>query len=170
MKRPQLIRFAAFVMVLAVLLGYVVYHRAEPKSVSAPNPPPSPSVESATGGSLSNLESYFVNYRAERDRVMSQEIATLQNLLKEPGLSSQAKTEATQTLVRDTQEMKQEMEVERLLSARGFPLAAATITQNSAVVVVGAAKLDNQQVAQIADAVMTVTHLPPQEIVIMPKS
>jgi len=39
-----------------------------------------------------------------------------------------------------------------------------------AVVVVGAAKLDNQQVAQIADAVMTVTHLPPQEIVIMPKS
>jgi hypothetical protein len=170
MKRPQLIRFAAFVMVLAVLLGYVVYHRAEPKSVSAPNPSPSTSVGNASGGSLSNLESYFVNYRAERDRVMSQEIATLQNLLKEPGLSAQAKTEATQTLVRDTQEMKQEMEVERLLSARGFPLAAATITQNSAVVVVGAAKLDNQQVAQIADAVMTVTHLPPQEIVIMPKS
>ncbi|MBX5466533.1 MAG: SpoIIIAH-like family protein [Firmicutes bacterium] len=172
MKRPQWIRFAAFVMVLAVLLGYVVYHRGEPKSVSAPTgSAPAVSAQGSTAAQgVQALENYFVNYRAQRDRVMSQEIATLQNLLKEPGLSSQAKAEATKTLVRDTQEMKQEMEVERLLSARGFPLAAATITQSSAVVVVGAAQLTESQIAQIADAVMTVTHLQPENIVIMPKA
>ena len=39
MKRPQIIRFAAFVTVLAVLLGYVVYHRTSPDTAVSLNGP-----------------------------------------------------------------------------------------------------------------------------------
>lgn len=181
MKRPQIVRFAAFVTVLAVLLGYVVYHRSAPAPTSSNTASNSSAVSTVTasasttasqqaGKSVSSQENYFANYRMQRDQVMSQEIATLQKLIKEPSVSSASRAEATKTLVADTQEMKQEMEIEKLLSARGFPLSAATVTQKSVEVVVAAAnKLSNQQVAQIADAATQVTGLSPEDVVILPK-
>lgn len=178
MKRPQIVRFAAFVTVLAVLLGYVVYHRSAPAPTSSNTASNSSAVTASAsttasqqaGKSVSSQENYFANYRMQRDQVMSQEIATLQKLIKEPSVSSASRAEATKTLVADTQEMKQEMEIEKLLSARGFPLSAATVTQKSVEVVVAAAnKLSNQQVAQIADAATQVTGLSPEDVVILPK-
>lgn len=167
MKRPQIIRFAAFVTVLAVLLGYVVYHRSEPGSQN--RTATAPASQNASQ-SLSSSENYFANYRMHRDQVMSQEIATLQKLIQEPSISSASKAEASKTMVRDTQEMKQEMEIEKLLSARGFPLAAVTVTQQSVEVVVGAGKLTTQQVAKIATTATQVTGLPPEDVVILPKN
>ncbi len=167
MKRPQVIRFAAFVTVLAVLLGYVVYHRTSPDTAV-----------SARGGSITakakanttSLENYFVNFRMKRDQLMSKEEATLQALLKNPGISKAARSQASATLVRDTQELKQETRIEGLLSGRGFPLTAVTVTQNQVVVQVGAAQLSSKQVARIADTATMVTGLPPEDVVILPKS
>jgi choline dehydrogenase-like flavoprotein len=167
MKKPQMIRFAAFVTVLAVLLGYVVYHRTGPAAVSTGRP----SITTNTAeAKLTQLENYFVNFRMQRDRLMSQEIATLESLVKNPAISQSAKSEAAQTMVRDTEELKQEMRIEGLLSGRGFPLAAATVTQNQVVVVVAAQTLTSQDVAKIADTATTVTGLPPEDVVILPKS
>lgn len=168
MKRPQIIRFAAFVTVLAVLLGYVVYHRASPDStVSTRRSSVSASTQAKT---ITQLENYFVNFRMQRDRLMTQEISTLQTLMKNPGISTAAKDQASATVVRDTQELKQETRIEGLLSGRGFPLSAATVTQNQVVVMVGASKLTSRQVAKIANTVTEVTGMPPQDVVILPKS
>ncbi|MCY0864934.1 MAG: SpoIIIAH-like family protein [Sulfobacillus sp.] len=168
MKKPQMIRFAAFVTVLAVLLGYVVYHRTGPAAVSTGHP--SSITTNTAEAKLTQLENYFVNFRMQRDRLMSQEIATLESLVKNPAISQSAKSEAAQTMVRDTEELKQEMRIEGLLSGRGFPLAAATVTQNQVVVVVAAQSLTSQDVAKIADTATTVTGLPPEDVVILPKS
>lgn len=165
MKKPQIVRFAAFVTVLAVLLGYVVYHRTGPNStVISP-------VNQTQVNTVKSLQNYFVNYRMKRDQTMTQEIATLQSLLKNPSISQQAKNQASATLVRDTQELKQEMRLEGLLSGRGFPLSAATVTQNQVVVMVGtASRLTSQEVAQIANTAVQVTGMAPQNVVILPKS
>lgn len=165
MKRPQMIRFAAFVTVLAVLLGYVVYHRTQANTtvmtgVSAP---------STKAQSVASLENYFVNYRMHRDRLMSQEIATLKSLVNNPSISRSAKDQATATMVADTQELKHETQIEGLLSARGFPLSAVTIAGNRVDVVVGGANVSNQQVARIAATVTQVTALPPQNVTIVLK-
>lgn len=168
MKRPQIVRFAAFVTVLAVLLGYVVYHRTSPETtVTSPGVSVSASQAAAN---LKALQNYFVNYRMTRDRVMSEEIATLKSLMANPGISGAAKNQAAETLVRDTQEQKQEMRLEGLLSGRGFPLSAATVTPGQVVVVVGADHLSSRQIAVIADTATEVTGLPPQDVVILPKS
>jgi stage III sporulation protein AH len=168
MNRPQVVRFAAFVTVLAVLLGYVVYHRTSP----SPNAAAYTTVTSQKKSShnVSNLENYFVNYRMHRDQVMTEEIATLKALTTNPSISQSAKDQATATMVRDTQELKAETQTEGLLSARGFPLSAVTITQNKAVVVVGASHLDSQQIGRIANTITEITSLPPQDVVILPKS
>jgi hypothetical protein len=167
MNKSQVVRFAAFVTVLAVLLGYVVYHRAQaPASLLTPTV----SHRGSAHASTTQLENYFVNFRMRRDRLMSQEIATLKSLVNNPAISQSAKNEAALTMVRDTQELKQAMRIEGILSGRGFPLSAATVTRNQVVVVVGAARLSNQQVAKIADTVTSVTGLPPQDVVILPKT
>ncbi len=168
MQRTQVIRFAAFVAVLAVLLGYVVYHRTT--DVSPVSKPKVNSTQAKATSTVTSLENYFVNYRMQRDQMMSQEVATIENLLKEPGLSSQAKSQAAATLVRDQQELKQEMDAEGLLSARGFPLSAVTIADRRADVVVGASKLSQSQVARIAETITDVTNLPPENVVILPKN
>lgn len=166
MKRPQVIRFAAFVTVLAVLLGYVVYHRTSPDTAVTAG---GSSIAAKSGASVTQIENYYVNYRLKRDQMMTKEIATLQALIKNPGISKSAKDQAAETMVQDTQQLKQETQIEGLLSGRGFPFSAATVTNNQVVVMVGAAKLSQQQVARIADTATTVTGLPPQDVVILPK-
>ncbi len=166
MKRPQMIRFAAFVTVLAVLLGYVVYHRTEANtsvatSIATPN---------KNASQVTNLENYFVNYRMQRDRMMSQEISTLKSIVGNPGISQAAKDQATLTMVADTQQLKEETQIEGLLSARGFPLSAVTVTSNRVDVVVGADSLTTTQVARIADTATQVTGLSPQDVIILPKN
>lgn len=165
MKRPQVIRFAAFVTVLAVLLGYVVYHRNMPGTQAL-----KPAASATSGQSVLSLENYFVNYRMHRDQVMTEEIATLKSLMANPGIAASSKAEAASTIVRDTQELKQETRIEGLLSGRGFPLSAATVTPNQVVVMVAGNQLTEEQVARIADTATEVTGMPPQNVVILPKS
>ena len=166
MQRTQVIRFAAFVAVLAVLLGYVVYHR-----VASPiaRPKPLRATQAATGR-VTSLENYFVNHRTQRDQMMTREVATIENLLKQPGLSQKSKNVAAVALIRDQTELRQETTIEGLLSARGFPLSLVTVAGGRADVVVGAARLTQAEVAKIADTVTSVTHLPPENVVILPKN
>lgn len=165
MKRPQVIRFAAFVTVLAVLLGYVVYHRTSPDSAVTAN-----QASVRTHRQLTKLENYFTNVRMRRDQLMSKEIATLKALTTNPQVSKSARNQAAETMVQDTQELKAETRIEGLLAGRGFPLSAATVTRHEVVVMVGASKLSSGQVAKIADTATTVTGLAPQDVVILPKS
>lgn len=167
MRRSALIRFVAFLGVLAVLLGYVAYHRTP---ASQTGPTPSTSTSGGTTSNLQALANYFANYRQHRDDVMSKEIATLEALVKNPGVSQQARDQAEATLVRDTEELKQAMRIEGIVSAHGFPLVAAEVQPNSVVVMVGAQHLSADQVAQIADTATQVTGLPPEDVVIVPKS
>jgi hypothetical protein len=163
MKRPQIIRFAAFVTVLAVLLGYVVYHRTSPQS-----PVAGLAAIPSAQRQLERAENYFTNYRLRRDQLMSKEIATLKALTQNPQISKTARNQAAATMVEDTDELTQETRIESILAGRGFPLSAATVTAHQIVVQVGGAQLNNRQVAQIANTVLDVTGMPPQDVVILP--
>ncbi|MCY0881915.1 MAG: SpoIIIAH-like family protein, partial [Firmicutes bacterium] len=132
-------------------------------SVTAP-------ASSSSSSAVTSLENYFVNYRMHRDKIMTQEIATLKALSTNMSVSKATRDQATQTMIKDSQELKEETQIEGLLSAAGFPLNASTVTQNKAIIVVGAKHLSSDQVARIADTVMEVTHLAPQNIVVLPKN
>lgn len=166
MKRPQIIRFAAFVTVLAVLLGYVVYHRTSPESPVSNGG----QVAKSSKSQLVKLENYFTNVRMRRDQMMSEEIANLKTVTANPQISKSARDQAASTMVQDTQELKAETRIESLLAGRGFPLSSATVTQHEVVVMVGASQLSTVQVARIADTVIAVTGMLPQDVVIYRKA
>lgn len=168
MNRSALVRFIAFLGVLAVLVGYVAYHHpSTPGSggSQAASAPPSP-----TPASSRMTANYFANLKQSRDQLMSHEIATLQGIIKNTSVSASARSQAELTLVQDQQSWKQAMQVEGVLSGHGFPLAVVTLDPNSAQIVVGQARLTTQQVAQIADTTTQITGIPPQDIVIIPKT
>ncbi len=168
MNRSALVRFIAFLGVLAVLVGYVAYHRpstpGQAGSQTASAPPRTASASSRM------TENYFANLKQSRDQLMSHEIATLEGIIKNSSVSTAARSQAELTLVQDQQSWKQAMQVEGVLSGHGFPLAVVTLDPNSAQIVVGQSRLTTQQVAQIADTTTQVTGIPPQDIVIIPKT
>jgi hypothetical protein len=161
-KRSALIRFVAFLGVLAVLVGYVAYHKPAGPTASTP-----PTGTTAPSQATAN---YIANLKQQRDQLMSKEMATLRGLVNSSQVSAAARNQAEATLVQDTQELKQEMQIEGLLGAHGFPLTVAMVNPNQVEVVVGQAALTEAQVAQIADTVTQVTGLPPQDIVVVPKT
>lgn len=161
MKRSAMVRFVAFLGVLAILLGYVAYHKVPTTATGS-----SPAAPTVT--SMQQLQNYFVQIKQNRDSLMSKEIATLQSVVNSKTVSQAAKQQATATLVQDTRELKQATEIEAVLGAHGFPLVAALVNAASVQVLVGASQLTSNQVAQIADTVTQVTGLPPQDITIKP--
>lgn len=164
MKRSALVRFVAFLGVLAVLVGYVAYHKA-------PSPVQGSGQPAATSPSASqSTANYIANLKQQRDQLMTKEMTTLKTLVSSPKVSQAARSQAQATLIQDTQELKQAMQVEGVLAAHGFPLAVAMLNPNEAEIVVGAASLSKNQVAMIADTVTEVTGLAPQNIVIVPKT
>jgi hypothetical protein len=163
-KRSALVRFVAFLGVLAVLVGYVAYHKA-PGPVQGGGQP-----AAASSASTQSTANYIANLKQQRDQLMSKEMMTLKALVSSPKVSQAARSQAQATLVQDTQELKQAMQVEGVLAAHGFPLAVAMLNPNEAEIVIGTASLSKNQVATIADTVTQVTGLAPQNIVIVPKT
>jgi len=168
MNRSALVRFIAFLGVLAVLVGYVAYHHPATAQTSTTPTAAAPSNSGSTA-STSTIN-YFQTMKQSRDQLMSREIATLQGLLKNSAVSGAAKSQAEATLVQDQQEWKQAVQVEGVLSGHGFPLTVVTLDPNSAQIIVAASRLTMNQVAQIADTTTQVTGIPPQDIVIIPKT
>ena len=163
MKRSALVRFVAFLGVLAVLVGYVAYDKPAAPAAGVP----AASTGTATAQATAN---YIANLKQQRDQLMTKEMATLQGLVNSSQVSAAARNQAEATLVQDTQELKQAMQIEGLLGAHGFPLTVALVNPSQVEVVVGQVALSTSQVAQIADTVTQVTGVPPQDIVIVPKT
>ncbi|MDA8197864.1 MAG: SpoIIIAH-like family protein [Thermaerobacter sp.] len=168
MNRSALVRFIAFLGVLAVLVGYVAYHH--PSTPGSGGSQAAGARPSTAGASSRVTANYFANLKQSRDQLMSHEIATLQGIIKNSSVSASARSQAELTLVQDQQSWKQAIQVEGVLSGHGFPLAVVTLDPNSAQIVVGQARLTTQQVAQIADTTTQITGIPPQDIVIIPKT
>lgn len=167
MKRSALVRFVAFLGVLAVLVGYVAYHKA-PSPVQGGGQPAASS--HASMHATQSTANYIANLKQQRDQLMTKEMMTLKQLASSPQVSQAARSQAQATLVQDTNELRQAMQVEGVLVAHGFPLAVAMLNPNEAEIVIGAARLTQNQVAVIADTVTQVTGLAPENIVIVPKT
>lgn len=145
---------------------------ATPQKIVSPSlPPPAPNpLEGEQGGRLKEKSGreFFVEYRLERDRIRSQEIQMLKGLLDHPNSSAEARNEAQRRLIRLTEYMDQEMQLEALLEAKGYPEAAVFIQPSTVNVVVRASKLEDQDVARIGELVARTTGRRTDEVIIIP--
>ena len=113
-------------------------------------------------------ETTVAQAKVSREQVRAQNKETLQAIIDNTNLSDAEKQDAVAQMVRITEISEQEVAIETLMSAKGFPEAVVSLTEDSADVVVKADELTDANRAQIEDIVTRKTEIAPENIVITP--
>ncbi|MGI6284626.1 SpoIIIAH-like family protein [Neomoorella humiferrea] len=107
---------------------------------------------------------FFIEYRLERDRQRSQQIALLKQIIDNPNAGGEGKQEAQKRLVELTQQMDLEMQLEKLIVAKGYKDAAVFIQPNAVNVIVMADNFGDEDANKIGDLVSRSTGRPREQV------
>jgi stage III sporulation protein AH len=115
-----------------------------------------PTEEETTGGDstdweLDNKGKFFAEYRLERERVRSREIDMLQQMINNPNVTGESKTEAEKKLLKLQELMELELLVENAIRAQNFDNAILIMQEEGALVIVDAKELSSEQILLIAE-------------------
>lgn len=108
--------------------------------------------------------SFFIEYRLERDRQRSQQIALLKQIIDNPNSDTEGRQEAQKRLVELTQQMDLELQLEKLIVAKGYKDAALFIHPNAVNVIIMADSFNDQDANKIGDLVSRSTGRPWEQI------
>ncbi|MGI6574520.1 MAG: SpoIIIAH-like family protein [bacterium] len=100
-----------------------------------------------------NNSDFFVEYRLERERVRSQQMDMLREIVHNPNADAENRKEAHRILLEISQRLELEMEAEGLIKAKGFRDAVVFFNEERIHVIVKADQLKAAQVAQIGDLI-----------------
>lgn len=112
--------------------------------------------------------SYFSSAKLAREQNRAREKETLLEIIENPDLSAETIKEATENMMKLNELMEKENATELLLEAKGFEGAVVSILDNSVDVVINAATITEQQIAQIESIVKRKTGVSSENIVISP--
>lgn len=126
-------------------------------------------MKDATNKSGQGGTAFFVEYRLERDRRRSQQIELLKQILDNPNSGGESKQEAQKRLVDLTKQMDLELQLEKLIVAKGYKEAAVFIQPNAVNVIVMADKFTEEDANKIGDLVSRSSGRPREQISIIPQ-
>jgi stage III sporulation protein AH len=107
---------------------------------------------------------FFVEYRLQRDRIRSQEVEMLEDLLNNPNTSDGSKQEAEEMIIELVQLMEQELLIENMIKAQGFEDAIFFYRNQVATVMVKQQEISEREFIQITDAVAGVAGINREDI------
>jgi stage III sporulation protein AH len=171
--RDSLVRLTIFVIIVALVILYLRDHHGEflrrylggegdwgrTEQVTVPTlpvvevpPVPDP------------VPDFFVEFRLERERVRSQQVEYLRELMENAKIDEATRREAAGHWLTLTERMGQEIDAENLVRARGFADGLVVLKDDAATVIVRANELAPLEVARIADIVIRVAGVRPENI------
>lgn len=115
-------------------------------------------------------ESFFVEYRLERERTLGKQMALLREIIDNPSTNQEARAIAQEKLLALGDFTAGELELESMLKAKGFGEVAVFLKETGATVIVQAERLSPGEAGRIMDLVIRETGLGQEKIIIIPKS
>ncbi len=112
---------------------------------------------------------FFVEYRMERDRVRSQQIELLKDIVQNPNSVQETRQEAQAVLLEITKRMEKELQLENLIAAKGYEDAVLFIQPSGVTVIIKSEQLSQEDVTRIGDLVSRSTGHDLKDIVVIPK-
>ena len=109
---------------------------------------------------------YMVTAKLNREQSRSKSKENYLEIINNSSLSEEEKKAAADAYVKLTENMEKETEAENLLTAKGFPEAIVTITENTVDVTINTASITDEQKAQIEDVIVSSTGCTVDKIVI----
>ncbi len=116
------------------------------------------------GWQLDDAHDFFVEYRLERDRVRGQEMEMLNDMINNPQVGPEARTEAEKQLLNLVDLMEKELIIENMLIAQGYNDALLFTRKGVATVMIDAEKLDEDDFLRIAEIVSSVTGVSREQV------
>ncbi|MDD2432687.1 MAG: SpoIIIAH-like family protein [Clostridia bacterium] len=114
-------------------------------------------------------DDFFSEYRLERERMRSEQLEILNEIINNPNSNAEAKSEAQEKLLWLTNNLGKETKIEKALLAKGFVDAAVAIESQAIMVIVPSEGLRQDEVAKIADIVIKIAECELEDVVIVPK-
>lgn len=112
---------------------------------------------------------FFVEYRIERDRTRSEQINLLREMINNPNSDKNLKTQAQERLLKITNNIEKEMEIESLIRARGYNDGIAFIHDHSVELIIATEGLEKKDVIKIGDIISKTTGISLENITIIEK-
>lgn len=111
---------------------------------------------------------YFSSAKLAREQSRAKNKETLMEIINNKSLEAKDKKSAVNQVAAITKAAEKENAAELMLEAKGFEDAVVSISDGNADVVINAAELSNQQIAQVQDIVKRKTGIAADKIVITP--
>lgn len=182
-KMPQL-NFAKVGMILLVVLclAVLIYDMAntgldDPLAVDTPvlsevtDPltapdDATPKPQEPQQGNVQSEDSFYSEYRLQREQVRSEELELLQSIIDDANSSQEMRDIASARKIAIAESMEYELMTENVLYAKDFGQTVVMLGKDTATVVLSG-QLDDVTAAQVADAVTGVTGVSFENVVII---
>jgi len=115
-------------------------------------------------------DDYFVNYRIEREKIRSQQVEILREIVNNPNSISDTRKEAQEKLLAITETLENELKLESLIVSKNFKDAIVLIQPESVTVVIKGDSISDQDTTKIADLVSSTTGHSYEDIIITSKN
>ncbi len=115
-------------------------------------------------------QAFFVEYRLERDRVRSQELEVLNEMINNPKVGEDARREAEVQILNLVELMEKELIVENMLKAQGYPDVLLFFRRGVATVMVYAEELVEEDYRRIAELVSVITGAAREQVQVVQQS
>lgn len=170
-KKQILLGFLVVALGLAVYLNYHfatqnplgVSQTAATKSTTVKNLGDSKFV-GATVASQPTAGEYFASARKNRTAARDEAVEIIEDILAQPTVTDELSKQASAKLTALTDAIKQESDIETMLSAKGFSECLVFIDGNNAHVAIKAPKLTEEQTVQILDLVTSHTDVAAENV------
>ncbi len=126
-------------------------------------------VGSGAGSTVAGGSDFFVDYRLERDRIRSQQVEMLREIINNPKADDASRKAASTRWLAITEELGKEMELENLVKAKGFEDALVFLQENTAVVILKAKDLNAVESSKVMDVIRRGTGIKAENINVMTK-
>jgi stage III sporulation protein AH len=123
--------------------------------------------ENSTSENENKPNEFFVEHRLERDRIRSQQIDWLREVVNNANSPEETRREAQRRILGITQAIDTEMKIESLIKAENFKDAVVLIQDKSATIIVQAPMLTNLDKKTLTGIAVRITGLSAENIVII---
>lgn len=108
--------------------------------------------------------SFFPQFRLQREKVRSQQLELLQQIINNPNTDDTSKQSALNRLLTITNAMEIELKAEGLLKAQGFKEGVVIVQDSAASVIISGPVLDETEEEQVKSQVAGVLKMKSQQI------
>ncbi len=111
---------------------------------------------------------FFSEYRLERERMRSEQLEILHQIINNPHSDTESKAEAQEKLLWLSGSLGKEVKIEKALQAKGFHDVAVAVETEVIMVIIPTEGLRQDEIAKIADIVIKIAECDLEDVVIVP--